>query len=221
MKSSRLYTYAVSSDVNSINEITNLFLETHICNFKNISVREHRLKEAIEGRLKVPVRVDLDPTLLNKNVFWTPLISIKKYHEKKYIAIYQVRRLSWSKNHLYEEAKYMALKYDYDIVDLSDYKYSADEFISIIFQAEAILTTSFHGTAFSIVFNKPFNVYLLDDGHDERCVNILEMLGLTNCLKKFGEASCIETPNYELVNKQLEKYQEESLKYLKVIVDSD
>jgi hypothetical protein len=57
--------------------------------------------------------------------------------------------------------------------------YSPPEFLGLIKNAEIVLTTSFHGTAFSILFHKNFVAALEAPGrHNDRIENLLKTFGL-------------------------------------------
>ena len=55
---------------------------------------------------------------------------------------------------------------------------SPEEFLGLIKNAACILTTSFHGTAFSVIFNRPFYCIALNDGYDTRSQSLLASIGL-------------------------------------------
>ena len=84
--------------------------------------------------------------------------------------------------------------------------------------AEFVVTDSFHGTVFSIIFNKPF----IAIGNVKRGVtrfsSLLKILGLEDRLVlKYDESILekIKTPiNYEEVNRLLEEKKKEAFDYL-------
>ena len=55
---------------------------------------------------------------------------------------------------------------------------SPKEFISLVNNAQCVITTSFHGTAFSIICNTPFYTIRLNDGADGRSEELLSKLNL-------------------------------------------
>ena len=58
---------------------------------------------------------------------------------------------------------------------------SPEDFLSEIYNAELVVTTSFHCLAFSIIFRKKFIAILSGDkGRDERLLNLLKITGLEN-----------------------------------------
>lgn len=92
------------------------------------------------------------------------------------------------------------------------------EFLRVIYDADLVVTASFHCMALSILFNKPFVVLLMGDkGKDERLLNLLTQLGLTNRIwTSEMTVSDIEAPiDYEQVNKKLESMRKSSVEYLR------
>lgn len=85
--------------------------------------------------------------------------------------------------------------------------------------AEFVITDSFHGTAFSIIFNKPF----ISIGNKKRGItrfsSLLKMLGLEDRLIfDFGADSLKKLNNtidFEEVNKKLNEKKKESLNFLR------
>ena len=101
-----------------------------------------------------------------------------------------------------------------ELIDLSDYKYSPEDFISIIRYAQCVVTTSFHGTAFGLIFQRPLLVYRLNDGNDGRCLNILSMLGLSHCIMDLDQPAKIQKINYSDVANRLKTFQSASFEYI-------
>lgn len=91
---------------------------------------------------------------------------------------------------------------------------SPSDFVCLIKNAACVVTTSFHGTAFSVIFNRPFYCVELGDAGDERAKNLLASLHLSermipkSCHPIFSEIDYIET------NKLRDKMQIESLNFL-------
>ena len=52
------------------------------------------------------------------------------------------------------------------------------EFLNLILNAKLVLSSSFHGTVFSILFNKPF--YAINGANDFRISTLLEKMNLKN-----------------------------------------
>jgi exopolysaccharide biosynthesis predicted pyruvyltransferase EpsI len=88
--------------------------------------------------------------------------------------------------------------------------------------AKYIITDSFHGTAFSIIFNVPFWVLTNQNTGITRLYSLLKIFGLENRIIHSVEeitAEKINMPvNWESVNKIHKEKREESLKFLEKLL---
>lgn len=94
---------------------------------------------------------------------------------------------------------------------------SPNDFLSIIDDANLIVTASFHCIAFAIIFHKPFVAVLLgDSGQDERLVNLLKVTGLTNRIltDNLSLEEVYKPIDYEEVDKKLGVFIEDSKRFL-------
>ena len=71
----------------------------------------------------------------------------------------------------------------YRIIDLNSdnlyFQYTPFQFLSLINNAEYVITSSYHALVFSILFEKKFFSILYGDGDDSRACNLLHILGLS------------------------------------------
>jgi hypothetical protein len=146
-------------------------LKNNLSKFSYISVREKPEEITSLGLKTTQV---LDPIfLLDKNQ-WKTLISDKPIVEGKYILCYL---LGYSFNpfpYAYEVIRKLKKETGYNVVMiggeplniLKGYKLFNDcgpaEFLNLFYYSSYVITSSFHGTAFAINFNKPF-VTIVDD----------------------------------------------------------
>jgi len=127
-----------------------------IKNFTGISVREYYSIKLIEEHLNIKPNFVLDPTLLINKKYYLDLIQNykgKKIMQKKYIFIYTIFGSEYIKNAI-RNASYF-YNFDSYYFQLNNNS-SIIEFIYYLFKSNAVITDSFHGTIFSIIFNKPF-----------------------------------------------------------------
>ena len=177
---SKVIGYAISTNLKSLEELGESRLIDSVHNFSKLSMREEFAADYIEKQIGIKPSLCLDPTLLTNHDVWKPLIN-DKWKNEKYILMYEVRRLKDNPNMLQEKAKSLADIYNCKIIDLSSMTYSVEDFVSLFKYAQYVVTTSFHATVFSIIFNTPFYSIKLNDGHDGRYVNLLNALGLEAC----------------------------------------
>lgn len=184
-----------------------------------ISVREDigtNIVKDITGRNSTVV---LDPTLLLERTRWEDLISDNRVYDEKYIIIYFLGTLSDADRGY---IKNFAKKNDYLIKDLHSVEspdiWTSDpsEFVNLISQAQAIFTDSFHGSVFSIIFEKYFEVFSRKG--DGRSMNsrIDTLLNDLDLLDRWHGSKCSNIkPNYTNSMKKLKDRRNESLSFLR------
>ena len=99
---------------------------------------------------------------------------------------------------------------------LADEKNSIEKFIYGIVHSKAVITNSFHGTIFSIIFNKPFVSIIFNDCPKERFISLKNIFKIENRIFEYNQIpdiNLLSTPlniNYNL----LKSLQEASINYL-------
>ena len=94
-----------------------------------------------------------------------------------------------------------------------------EEWLYAIASAKIVITDSFHATVFSILFGRPFYVYISEPSKVFRIANLLDVLGIERrVVSDVDEAIAAPAIHYEAVNKRLSAYREKSLNYLKSIL---
>ena len=84
--------------------------------------------------------------------------------------------------------------------------------------SEAIITDSFHGTVFSIIFNRPFLTIGNKTRGETRIHSLLNLLGLqSRCVdgsRKFNQSVLFEPIDWDSVNDKINEYKKESLEFI-------
>lgn len=89
------------------------------------------------------------------------------------------------------------------------------EFLGLFSKAEFIITNSFHGTAFSILFRKPF-FSLATNNKTSRIKDLLDALGLRDRMVDDGSITGADSEiDYAQVGSKLQVLREDSIAYLK------
>ncbi|MBQ6880368.1 MAG: polysaccharide pyruvyl transferase family protein [Bacteroidales bacterium] len=176
--SSRVIGYAISADMKSVMSLEDVICG-HISAFSDISMREKEIAEKVESMAGRSCSVCLDPTLLTDACSWNPVID-DKWKDRNYVLVYEVRWTKEDKGLLIRRARELAsrLGNGCEVIDLSSGRYSVRDFVSLFKYARYVVTTSFHGTVFSILFETPFYALPLWNGYDLRYVELLSSLGL-------------------------------------------
>lgn len=211
---SLLIGYAVSADLSSVGKASP-FLADWLDRFSSMSFREARVADMvaeITGR-RFPACVD--PTILTDASLWSDVID-HKWKERNFVLVYEVRWMKEKKGMLKSKALELARSIgdDCQVLDLSSGRYSVTDFVSMFRYARYVVTTSFHGTVFSMLFERPFYVFPLWNGYDLRYMELLESVGAT------GRIICDDRPlipssmDYTTVRLRLEDLKAASSAYI-------
>ena len=161
-KNIRCISYAASMGIIQLNKEDKDFLKNYLNRFSRILVRENSLKETID-ELGFDSIIVVDPTLLLSKDEWNKFLPNKRFHTTKYVLYYELVKskeaLVFAKRKA-EELGCKLLIMDATIPLLPQRRHisyaSPIEFLHAIRDAEFVIATSFHGTAFSVIFEKQF-----------------------------------------------------------------
>ncbi|MFA5702705.1 MAG: polysaccharide pyruvyl transferase family protein [Advenella sp.] len=161
--------------------------------FDAISVREKSGVYLCKNHLGVEATHVLDPTLLLGRDAYETLYNNKEIPERQGIYTYILDQADW-KNQVVETAKQVLNKPQYNnqpkavlstltTSNMNDYKMpSLEGWIKGFADADFVITDSFHGTVFSIIFNKPFISLINPSRGAARFYSLTDELGLSNRL---------------------------------------
>jgi hypothetical protein len=163
----------------------------YIKEFDHISFREKISSEIVTSKLGRKIETVLDPTLLISRDEWVNLLKLKDdERDNNYILFYSLAGYKDVEGYLLKLEKLAKnlnlivysitpfISYFSSIYIKHIYDVGPVEFLQYIVNARLIVTDSYHGTLFSINFNKPF--YSITDGSEShmRKNQILEELDL-------------------------------------------
>lgn len=211
--------YAASFKIDNIDDFAYKVMQDNLIKFNSISVREKSSFDYLKEH-NIISQIVLDPTLLLDKSMWKTIIQRELKLNFKYALIYYVN----PPKKLIDEAFEYCSKNGIKLVSLNtirtekrdyvDYSYaSIDEFLSLVLNAECVFTTSFHGLAFSINFNREFyfEVPLNSDNNNARLLDITNSLNLQSRNIYVKEQKAI---NWEEVNEKLNSLRDFSTKFL-------
>lgn len=197
-------------------------------NFTKISVREKSGCEILKKLDEKKAVICLDPTLLLHKDQWEKYVQPVKEKEP-YIFAYSVLEPNFA-NELSKIASYTNKK----VIYLCDYirkkqknvktirGISPIEFISYIHNADMVITNSFHGTVFSILFEKEVYVETKTEKYEnDRVINLLDSVGIKGREVKKQRWNGLEKNliDWERVKNNIEIMREESINFIKDSLD--
>lgn len=171
--------YAASFGTDKLSPKVISLVKPELEKFKSISVRENTGNTIIEN-LNMKATLVVDPTLLIEREEYERLFKNKKVRDKD---IYQLFSYILHKNQNtanviadYVFDKYFNStkdkKYDQAPIGIIEWLYNIDH-------AKFVLTNSFHGAIFSIIFHTPFIVVPVENsGMNSRVTTLLDAVGL-------------------------------------------
>ena len=177
--------YAISADLASVEKSVH-FLTGWVSRFDSLSFRESRIADKVREITGLNVGTCVDPTLLTDSSMWSDVID-HKWKDRNFVLVYEVRWKKENKGALRRKAAELARSFGdgCQVLDLSSGKYSVSDFVSMFRYARYVVTTSFHGTVFSLLFERPFYVFPLWNGYDLRYMELLHSVGAADRIMAF------------------------------------
>ena len=194
-----------------------------VSKFDSIYTRENTGRDIIKEFFDRESDVVLDPTLLYSGEEWINKLKLRKKKVKKYFLFYLFNITSEMKKYIEQIEKEGIYEIHYGNVLMNQSKktknWSPIDFLEEIYNAEEIITDSFHGTAFSILFHK--NFWVIDNGKDEnsdpyynfdRMQTLLQHINLQDRIldsnkeyKKSIDYSCVDSMLATIRKESIEK----------------
>lgn len=186
-----------------------------ISQFDAVSVREEsglKVFDDFNWNVKDP-KVVLDPTLLLTKEDYNRILLSKNEMLKGKIFCYVLDKNEETQCSISDIMSRLN-KQIYEISDIQkgDSVLPSIEFwLSAIRDSDFVITDSFHGTVFSIIFNKPFVVCLNKSRGNSRFVNLLEQFGLSdNIYSTTSDIKRIYNKDWTDINRIIKEKSDES-----------
>jgi len=199
-----------------------------------LSVREESGKSIIKRLINKDVPVVCDPTLLIDKKYWIELKGDERFVNEKYIFCYFLGTNPTHRSlatRLKEKTGYRLItlphlielvKGDIDFADEQPFNVSPKEFVNIIANAEYVLTDSFHGSIFSILFKRNFIIFnrfseSSSYSTNSRITTLLKQLGLEDrhvTDSNHFEKTTNQSIDYSKVDNKLNAFKLSSFDYI-------
>src|SRR5690554_1199348 len=213
--------YAASMGVINNSKEDRSFIQSYAKEFSRIFVREVDLLSFLKES-QVPADLVLDPVFLLNSKSWSPVLDNSMTESEPYLLFYEVLESEVAKQVVSE----LSRKLDLKVITIRRGVHAREfnrsqtaspwQFLSLLKNSQFIVTTSFHGTAFSLIFQKQFFAVGLGE-HSSRVGSLLDGLGLGSryfdSLMDF-DVRLSEKINYSEVNEKLSKQIERSQRLL-------
>lgn len=198
-------------------------------NYSKIMVREDSAVEIIKSKNIDNVEQVIDPVMLLEKSEWESFAKKDVVKKGEYILVYQLHDNKEFERYAKQFSKKKKMKLIRISPSLSNVLKcgktvlmpTPQQFLSYFMNAKYVLTDSFHGTVFSMIFNKNF-VDILPKRGVTRMESVLRKFNLEHRLvRDNNDFSVADKPiNYEMVNDILSGERENSLNKLKNAIEN-
>ena len=226
--------YSTSFGISKIPSKYDEQYKSFLSRIDHVSVREESGKKILDN-YGIDSKVVCDPTILLSKEEWDQEAVKERIIKDKYILCYflgnniehrkfaeKLKKATGYKivslNHADEYVKYSD-----QFADIAPYDIGPREWIDLIKNAEYVCTDSFHGTVFSLIFNKMFFDFRRYSENNKMSTNtridsLLDLAGVSKQRILTGKENVEDVLKYEIdydvVNKKLDMFRQESRQWL-------
>lgn len=215
--------YAASFGVGTLPEERKKEFAEKLEQFKAVSVREKQGAKIVRDLTGKSAVVALDPTLLLDKNDWQKVEKKSCCQPKrKYVFVYCLGEKT-----IRLQKKIEQLSKIYEIFDVGTVQKNGkelpvgpSEFVSLLKNAEVVLTDSFHATVFSIIYHKRFVTFNRAGlNMNSRIESLAELIGEKDRIDQYGDLNCETKTDYNSSDAAIEKEKEKSLDFLAKALD--
>lgn len=225
VQAGRKISYAASGIKKDTPQDDILHLQQKTADFQAVSVRENIAAQ----RLRENATVCIDPVLLLQKEDWAKLCTPQK-RKKPYMFCYFAGMVSEDfEQFTRKKAEELGLERilimpqwrNFFRPGVRGYAAGPEEFLSLLAGAELVCTDSFHGTAFSVLLNKPFVVGQAEPFADDRLATFLTLVGLKDREIDPAKPTLTELQQVDFThaNEVLENLRQRDTQWLKAAIE--
>lgn len=213
----------------------------HLRKFESISVRENSAVEILKDNFNIKSEVVLDPVFLCPFKYYIDLIEEDNIQVKKNNILAYILNPNESKREVILHYSKILNKDYINILDYPDKTFESNkkalnlnntkgqmpisEFLAYYKNTDFVITDSFHGTCFAILFKKPFISLINEQRGATRFISLLSKLNLLNKLVYKPEDAIINSDilldpiDYDAVYKIIEIEKNKSIHWLQTALE--
>jgi len=201
----------------------------YISRLEHVALREESSRDIIQKYTEKPVMVTVDPTLLHNKEKWDEIAQESNLKIKdKYILVYVLEDNEQMVKIVNAISEYLGVQ----VISLSKKKRfnnetifsnaGPEDFVNLFKNAEFVITNSFHGTIFSLIYEKK-NCIIPHKTRGARMCDLMKKVGLEKrVITNYDELNLEEINkdiDYNLVNKKIEEEREKAEEYIRNVLN--
>lgn len=232
----KTYAYAPSFGKNELEDINKEKVSNYLNDFNKISCRENggvALIRQLTDKKAVQV---LDPTMLLTMNEWNSFIdNNQRIIEEPYVFAYVFGETDSKRKKLFDavqseiaQVRFLPKNNKRDFNNFPIKGVGPFDYLRLFRDAEFVITDTFHGLMFSIIFRKPFIVLERSDGtnwskYSDRMTSTLEMFNLLDRYVNadFRDIRAVKTMDYSACEAIIQSKREQSLDYINGILRNE
>ena len=214
----KIICFSPSFGMDYIDEEEKNFYKSSLERFYRFSCREESGCEIIKDLTGRDALLLNDPTMMLELKRWKDISKKTNYRiPNRYVLVYCLSELPIK---IKEEIRKYASENMCEIIDIYNIDYpqyyntTPQEFLFLFDKAQYVFTNSFHGTVFSILFNKKFTCYTRESKNarmNDRVLTLLKKNGLLDRKNRISNANI----DYTVINEMIKKEREKGIEYLR------
>lgn len=220
------FSYAASAGSNMFPAKDYERYKKYLNGLKSIGVREQFLKDYLNRDFGLKAEVNPDPTLLLDIDEWTKIETPYQGLPPKYLLVYTLVKADETLAFAHKIANKLNMpvvqicnrrevdaknknEVDYNLMDASP-----EQFLWLFHHADFIVTNTFHGNMFSVIFRKDF-VHFDINGNDSRITTLHKAIGLDKQrMIKQPEELVERQINYALIENRIRAYANDGISFI-------
>ena len=199
------------------------YVKQELLKFRAISVRDGYTKRCIDRLLNQSSILVADPTLMFTKKFYDQYKEAIK--DEKYIVVYTYGKML--NNHTVEKIKKFANGHGLKTIAIGNwYKFcdkslvpTPGQFLSYISKADYIFTDTFHGTLFSIIYEKQFVSFPCGNTKVEETLDLLNLKERICVDNTRVEDIIKKNIDYKVISKNAYNFGEKTREFIREILD--
>ena len=199
-------------------------INKYLSSFKKISIRESKSLRLINKANQLKTNHSCDPVFLHTKTFWN-ILAKKTKPNFNYILVYSVARSKLIKKvttSLKKKTNYKIITIDNNLIANTNYDYKIasagiEDFLYYFKNAKFVVTDSFHGVCFSLIWKKKFISVVSNNYYGFRINNLLNRISCQKNIFRYAD-KINDLKYYKISNlsiKKMEYFKKKSENYLK------
>lgn len=188
--------YAASIGCDMVEEKYDALYKTRLNDFSKVTVREKNTSDYLNS-IGIASEYVVDPVFLLERKEWEKLCCFSA--DEKYILVYALHHIQEIYDYARSLAAELGVKTYVVSVEIKEkrrgndiffWNPSVNEYLGLMSKAEAVVTNSFHGAAFGLIFNKPVHIFDTEK-NDSRLKSLINLLHLEDRVVSSGSGGVI------------------------------